>query len=177
VALAGAGATAALVVGLTALVRAKPTQGIAPLLALAAPVLFLGQIWLIALARARMPPGKGWRVQSRTNNVATRGARTLFFGLLPRRFVGPLLILACLGWLSAVTAFPSIAHGGPTNPGRSCQYRLDSHGSTTCVSRETYEKAGAGEQRFAAGILLAFFSMHLGGALGGLAERRAANRG
>lgn len=169
--LASLGATVALAIGLTALIRGEPTRGIGVLLVFAVPVVFVGQIWLIVLGRARMPSGRGWRGRSRMFGV--RDARALFFGSLSWATAGPLLVLAFLGWLSAMTAFPSIANGGPTSPSSSCRYRLDSHGATSCVSREIYEHAGAGEQRFAAGILLAFFALHAGGALGGLAERKA----
>lgn len=175
--LAGVGAAVALAIGLAALIRDEPIGGIGALLALAAPMLFVGQIWVIALGRARMPSGRGWRGKSRTSKFGVRDARALFFGPLAWSTAGPLLALAFLGWLSAMTAFPSITDGGPTSPSSSCRYRLDTHGTTSCVSHRTYEHAGAGEQRFAAGIMLAFFALHAGGACGGLAERKATGGG
>jgi hypothetical protein len=71
-----------------------------------------------------------------------------------------------------MTAFPALAHGGPAGARGGCAYRLNNHGSYTCVSRQTYEHAGAGEQRFASGIMLGFFAIHSGAALGGLHRRR-----
>ena len=97
-----------------------------------------------------------------------------FFGDLPRSLAGSLLTLAGLGWLSVMTAFPSIARGGPAGSADGCAYRLSSHGTFSCVSRQTFDQTGAGEQRFAAGILLAFFCLHTGAALGHIRSRRPA---
>ena len=61
-----------------------------------------------------------------------------------------------------MTAIPWIVNGSPADPSAAtgaaagCAYRLAEHGTSSCVARSAYEQAGAGVQRFAAGILLAF---------------------
>jgi hypothetical protein len=45
--------------------------------------------------------------------------------------------------------------------------RLTSHGDYTCVSKTVYDLAGAGYQRMAIGIFLAFCALHLYAALAG----------
>lgn len=167
-------ATGAFLLGVTALIRDKPLHGVAVLLVPAIPTLAVGQLWAIALinARTRRRTG-GWRDRMRASQAMSLNPRGFFFGDLPSRFARPLLTLAFLGWLSAMTAFPALANGGPAGAGGGgCPYRLDNHGSYTCVSRQTYEHAGAGEQRFASGIMLGFFAIHSGAALGGLPRRR-----
>jgi hypothetical protein len=95
----------------------------------------------------------------------------LFFEGLPLRQANALLVLAFLCWLTAMTAFPSLLSGNPTSPGPGCQYRLVDHGDYSCVSRSTWLAAGAAEQRFVAGILAAFFVLHLGMAAAELRRR------
>lgn len=171
---AGLCAAGAFLVGMAALVREKPLDGVAVLLVPAIPTLAVGQLWAIALITSRTSerPG-GWRDRMRAGQATMGNPRAFFFGDLPWRFGGPLLGLAFLGWLSAMTAFPALSHGGPAGAGDGCPYRLSSHGSYTCVSLKTYEHAGAGEQRFASGILLGFFAIQTGAALGGLHRRKA----
>jgi len=156
------------------LVRQQPIDGVSGLLVIGGPLLVAGQLWMIGLGNARRPPSAGGR--SRWHPVwarpSFRTTRALFFGDLDARVAAVVLALAILGWLSAVTAFPFITGGGPADPGGGCLYRLAEHGTYSCVSRTTYEHAGAGVQRFASGILLAFYSVHAGAALGRLSRRR-----
>jgi hypothetical protein len=166
-------AAGAFVVSFTVLVRGKPLDGAPALLVLAVPTVAVGQLWAIAVINSRLPRrAGGWRDRIRTNRAMSRNPRLVFFGDLPSRLGRPLLALAFLGWLSAMTAFPSLVDGGPAGAGDGCPYRLSNHGSYTCVSQQKYEHAGAGEQRFASGILLGFFAVHTGAALGGLYGRR-----
>jgi len=173
---AAACATGALLINATALIRDKPLHGITILLLPALPTLVLGQLWAIGLINARLPPRRtaDWRERIRASRSLGMNPRAFFFADVPSRLANPLLGLAFAGWLSAMTAFPSLTHGGPAGSGGGCPYRLSNHGSYRCVSRATYEHAGAGEQRFASGILLGFFTMHTGAALGGLYRRRQA---
>ena len=172
---AGACAAGAVIIGATALIRDKPLHDIAILLVPAIPVLAIGQLWAIALINARMPRRTGgWRDRMRASQPLSRNPSTFFFGDLPARLTRPLLALAFLGWLSAMTAFPGLTNGGPAGSGDGCRYRPDNHGSYTCVSQHTYEHAGAGEQRFASGIMLGYFAIHTGAALGGLQRHHKA---
>lgn len=166
-------AIGALLVSLAALVRDEPLEGASILLLPAIPILAVGQLWTIASMNARMPRRTGgWRDRTRASHAMSRNPRTFFFGDLPSRFARPLLLLAFLGWLSAMTAFPALTNGRPAGAGDGCQYRLNSHGWYTCVSRRRYEHAGAAEQRLGSGVMLAFFALHAGAALGGLHRRR-----
>jgi hypothetical protein len=165
--------TVALLLGVTALIRDKPLHGVAVLLLPAIPTLAAGQLWTIALINARTPRRTGgWRDRMRASQTISGNPRAFFFGDLPSTFARSLLALAFLGWLSAMAAFPALANGGPAGAGGGCAYRLNNHGSYTCVSRQTYEHAGAGEQRFASGIMLGFFAIQSGAAFGGLHRRR-----
>jgi hypothetical protein len=171
-----AAATASAII-VAALIRQRPTPELTALLIPGILTVLSGQIWMIGLMIARQAPRpRGWRARSRQGlgqQVASfRSPIKFFFGDLPPSIAGPILSLAVLGWLSAMTAFPSIAQGGPAGSGDGCAYRLSNHGTFRCVSRHVFEQAGAGEQRFAAGILLAFFCLHAGAALGNLRERR-----
>jgi hypothetical protein len=168
-------ATGAFLVGVAALIRQKPLNGVTGLLLPAIPTIAVGQLWAIALISLRTPRRtSGGRDRMRASQASRGNPRAFFFGNLPSRFGRPLLALAFLGWLSAMTAFPALIDGGPAGARDGCPYRLSNHGSYTCVSRQTYEHAGAGEQRFASGILLGFFAIHTGAALGGLHRRPAA---
>lgn len=171
-----AAATASAII-VAALIRQRPTPGLTALLIPAIPTILLGQVWMIGLMTARQSPRPhGWRVRTRQGwgrQISSfRSPIKFFFGDLPPAIAGPILSLAVLGWLSAMTAFPSIARGGPAGSGDGCAYRLSNHGTFSCVSRHVFEQAGAGVQRFAAGILLSFFCLHTGAALGNLRERR-----
>ena len=157
----------AVFVNLTALLRAKPIHGVGVLLVPAIPVLIVGQLWAIAViggGRTRRP--LTWQGRSLNN------ARSFFFKSLPRKIATPLLCLAFLGWLSAMTAAVTTAPWGPASPGDGCAYRLGNHGSYKCVSHAEYDRTAAGVQRFASGILLGFFTLHTGAALGEVHRRR-----
>lgn len=164
----GVCALGAAMIGLLALARNKPLPGVAILLVLAVPLLGVGQLWMIGLMWARQPRvSGGWRERQRARRDVSLSPIRFFFGDLSSRIAVPIMVVAFLGWLSAMTAFGSISHGGPAGAGNGCAYRLDSHGVHTCVTKTVYERAGAGEQRFASGILLVFFSLHFGAALSG----------
>jgi hypothetical protein len=169
------GAVGACLVGVAALIRDKPLEGVGILVIPAAPVIALGQLWAIGLTNSRLPPRSGgWRERRRAIGAMSWKPRAFFFGNLPANVGRPLLALAFLGWLSGVTAFPTLARGGPAGAGDGCPYQLSNHGIYTCVSQHVYEHAGAAEQRLASGILLGFFAIHIGAALGGLHGRRQA---
>jgi Protein of unknown function (DUF2510) len=154
------------------LVRQRPINNLTGLLFVGVPLLVAGQLWAIAVAQARRPPGGRGGARSRWRRGGTStswgSARQMFFGRLDPRLVALFLGLAFLGWLAAMTAIPYIFDGNPAGPGGGCLYRLADHGTYTCVSRGTYEQAGAGLQRFVTGILLAFYSVHAGAAIGRL---------
>ncbi|MEO6713207.1 MAG: hypothetical protein ABIM89_07235 [Mycobacteriales bacterium] len=170
---AGVCALGAATIGLLALARNKPLPGAAILLLPAVPVLAVGHLWMMGLMLARRPQVTGgWREKIRANREASRNPLRVFFGDLPRRIAVPLMAVAFLGWLSAMTATGAIANGGPEYAGSGCAYRLASHGAYTCVTKAAYERAGAGEQRFASGILMAFFTLHFGAALSGPTVQR-----
>jgi hypothetical protein len=84
------------------------------------------------------------------------------------------LAVGLLGWVAAMTSFPSLWLGNPTSSAPGCPYRLVSHGDFTCVSRATYIHVGAAEERFVAGIVGCFFAFHLTMSAAELARRRAA---
>ncbi len=110
-------ATGAFLLGVTALIRDKPLHGVAVLLIPAIPTLAVGQLWAIALINARRPRRTGgWRDRMRASQAMSWNPRTFFFGDLPSRFARPLLLMAFLGWLSAMTAFPALANGGRLVP-------------------------------------------------------------
>lgn len=169
-------AAGALAVGVAAALRQRPLPGLQFLLVPASLVLAVGQVWTIAGAKAQLPPPSGGRRAERgASRRDLRKARAVWFGTLfgdvPRVLARALLTLAFLGWLSGMLAFPALARGGPSGPGGGCRYRLDSHGAYTCVARATYQRAGAGEQRLVSGIILAFFAIHTGAAIGALRRR------
>jgi hypothetical protein len=165
--------TGAFVLILALLIRDQPLDDAPALLIVAVPTLVVGQLWTIGVINSRLPPRPaGWRAQLRANRAMSRKPGAFFFGDLPSRFGRPFLVLFFLAWLSAATAFPALANGGPAGAGDGCPYQLSNHGSYTCVSQHTYEHAGAGSQRFVASVLLGFFAVQTGGALGGLYGRR-----
>jgi hypothetical protein len=164
------GALTAAAIALAALVRQRPVGGAVLLIAPAIPLVAAGQLWTIGWVQLRQPQRSGsWR--RRSLDSAAQGRRNsiqFFFGPLDRRVALGLLAVAFSGWLLAMTAFPSMTDVEPATPGAGCQYQLwDHRGGVTCVPRSAYEHTQAGQQRFAAGILLAFFAIHTGAALGG----------
>ena len=177
--LAGVAAAVTAVVIVADLVRAEPVANLDGLLIVGVPLVAVGQVWMIALISARSPalPG-GWAARMRrgvgSQRMNLRNPRTFLFGDLDPVPAWSLLVLFLLGWVSAITAIYLIVGGNPAGAGNGCAYRLDDHGVYSCVSRTTYLRAGAGVQRFAAGILLGFYALHTGAALGGLRRHRAA---
>jgi hypothetical protein len=163
-------------IGLVAydLVYWQQLRGTTALLIVAIPALAAGQTWAIMVLGARRPENVrktrwSYRVSARRDQTT---AREFFFDGLPKLPSYGLLALAALGWLAAMTAWPGLRHGGPASATRSCRYRLNNHGTYSCVSRRTFNHAGADSQRFAAGILAGFFAVHLGTAAAELARRR-----
>jgi hypothetical protein len=176
VVLASVGAGIAAVVAVTSVVRERPASGLALLLVPGIPTLAAGQLWAIAVLRARNPTrARGWRSRRRRSRLTGYRHRTRFlFGDLDARIVAGLVTGFVVGWLLAMTSFFFLTDGGPDGSRPGCPYALTSHGSITCVSQETYERAGAAEQRLASGVFLSFFCLHIGVAAGGL--RRVAAR-
>jgi hypothetical protein len=166
----GAGTAAAICVVVVAatLIRQRPVPGLTVLLILAIPLLIVGQLSAIVSIVARQGSwGRGvrrWR--------PFVDPRRFFFGDLRGDVATGLVLLAFGGWLAAMTAFPALARGGPDGGDAACPYRLTQHAASTCVSRAEYGRAGAAEQRLAAGVLLFFFSVHTGAALSGVLRPR-----
>lgn len=163
------GASIAGAVGVLALLRGRPVDGVTWFLLPAIPTLLLGQLWMITYGWARMPPRRWGEKQD--ISWATYSPRRFFFGELQRPLSYLLLTLATSGWLLGMTSFASLAHGGPAGSRANCPYVLNNHGSLSCVTQKDYEEAGAAEQRLAAGVLLAFYSLHLGSAASALVSR------
>jgi hypothetical protein len=160
----GVGAVIAVAVIITNLVRRAAVPGLAPLLVAAVPVVFAGQVWMIGLALDRFGTG---RVPLRT--AMNPWAMWQRLTANPDRRLGVVFIVLVVGgWLTAMTAFPAFEHGDPAPPTPDCRYPLEQHGSTVCASAAEYQRAGAGEQRFLAGILLCFLALHTSAALGGI---------
>lgn len=170
---AGVCASGALIVAIAALVRDKPLHAADLLVIPAIPVLVAGQLWVLALMGNRTPRVVGnSRGRTAANLANQMNPRRLFFGALPDWAAYSLLGVAFLGWFLAMTCIGGISSGGPTSPTAGCPYRLNDHGTYTCVSERSYNHAGASTQRFASGILLGFFTVHTGVALSELRRRR-----
>jgi hypothetical protein len=167
----GAGTAAAICVVVVAatLIRQRPVPGLTVLLILAIPLLIVGQLSAIVSIVARQGSSWGRGVRRWRPFV---DPRRFFFGDLRGDVATGLVLLAFGGWLAAMTAFPALARGGPDGGDAACPYRLTQHAVSTCVSRAEYGRAGAAEQRLAAGVLLFFFSVHTGAALSGVLRPR-----
>lgn len=163
---AGFSGLIAAAVAVAALVRARPAPEVAFLLIPAIPLVVVGQVWAILSIRRSKPPRSPNRWGRRPVATSSWNPRRFLFGSLDTRVSAALLVTAFLGWLLAMTAFPTLAGGQPGGHTATCAYVLSNHGSNMCVSRSAYLRAGAAEQRFASGILLAFFAVHCGAALG-----------
>jgi len=153
------------------LVGGAPVPGLSALLILGILLLIAGQfrVMFIVLDRRRQITGS-WRGKTLTQ----RGAWTLFFAGLPAPVATSFLGLFFLGWVAGVTAATGIGQGNPEAAKPGCPWPLDDHGVISCVSHATYQHAGAAVERFAAGILMAFFAMHCGVLLSEVLRRRAA---
>jgi hypothetical protein len=135
----------------------------AVLLLPAIPAVFVGQLWVIAVLTSRMPkPAGGWRVRMSAQMQARRNWRTMWLGGLPK--AGQYLVMGsfAVGWVAAMTAFPSLSKGNPTDGSPGCPWALENHGSVTCVSHSEYQRAQMGGQRLAAGVMMGFFAIHFG---------------
>jgi hypothetical protein len=71
-----------------------------------------------------------------------------------------------------MTAFPALAQGSPTSGTPGCAWALEDHGTITCVSHATYQRAGAAVERFAAGVIMGFFIVHFGVTTSEIVRRR-----
>jgi hypothetical protein len=164
--------TALLVVAYT-LLAGRPAAGGMSLLALAFPIIFASQLWVIGvlLARRPMQPATKGRLWG-TSTSWPSDTRKFFFEGLPKALATAFLAVAAAGWLAGMTAWPALARGGPASPQPGCRWPLDSHGTITCVDAAEYHHAGAAEQRFGAGVLLGFFAIHCGAATAELYRRR-----
>lgn len=163
----GVAAAFAAAVAVAALIREQPVPHAALLLIPGVPLVAVGQLWMIAIIRSRMSPRAGRSWSRRPPFPSSWNPRKVVFGSLGTRTSAVLFLAALGGWLLAMTAFPTLVNGGPDGHSATCAYVLANHGSRTCVSRGAYQRAGAAEQRVAAGILLAFYCLHCGAALGG----------
>jgi len=170
---AGLAALLAALVATAALVTNQPLSGVEVLLIPVFPLLVFGQFWTIMVLNARLPqPAGGWWTRWKAQVGAQRNQREFFFGGLPKWAGYALLVAMVAGWLMAMTAFPALLLGNPSEATAGCPWPLVNHGYPTCVSHARYLEAGAAGQRFAAGILLCFFLMHAGAAASEVARHR-----
>jgi hypothetical protein len=172
--LAALGLACSALVAVYALVaqRAVPSA-VALLLIPGVPTLAFGQFWAIVLMQARAPRQTGGLVaRLRQQYKWQSNPRQFVFGGLSSAqayFVGGVFVAA---WLLAMTAaVGSFSKGSPVRGGPGCPWALDNHGIIRCVSHATYQHTAAAVQRFASGILSAFFAMHFGVASGELRRR------
>jgi hypothetical protein len=151
------------------LVRRQAVPNTSWLLVAGAVILVIGQVWMVSLGIAQRPTrGTPWTVGIRTtwaSRWSQPPVRETWFPHLPPMVANLFLTVAFLGWVAAFTALAIGLPGGGPDLTAGCPYSLESHGVITCVTRQTYDQAGADLQRFAAGIFLAFFSLHAGAAL------------
>ena len=159
------------------LVYWRQLSGATILLIPAITAIAAGQIWGLMVLGARRPRNAR-KTRSSFSVMARPGetTREFFFSGLPRVPSYALLTVAALGWLAAMTAWPELTIGGPASGTAACPYRLDNHGVYNCVSRRTFNHAGAASQRFASGILAGFFAIQLGISAAELARRRIDNQ-
>jgi hypothetical protein len=81
-------------------------------------------------------------------------------------FLGGAIALAGGGMVQGFLAARQwFGRGGPGRPGPNCPWPLTNHGVYTCVDHSTYLAAGAGVQRFSAGVALLFFVVILLGTM------------
>jgi hypothetical protein len=149
-------------VAVVALIRQRPVPGLGVLLAFGIPLMIVGQVWTVSIMSRRRPHRSDRWLDDVIASSARRSPRAMFFGDLERVPATVLLWSAGIGWLLGMSAFPFLINGGPDGSRTDCAYVLSNHGSITCVSRRTYERAGAAEQRLAGGILTSFYCVHIG---------------
>ena len=166
----GIGSLVAILVLGAGMLRGTPISGLAVLAIVAIPLLIAGQLWTIAVIWSR-----------KTSTLRRRPVAghleflRLVFGPLNPAAVAVIVVVFVAAWLAAMSGFSAVTRGGPTAPSADCPYRRQNHTGYTCVSKADYDRAGAGEQRIFAGVLLCFLSMHTGTALSVLARRRTAD--
>jgi hypothetical protein len=173
VVLSGLAALTAFILVGADLTMQRPVNGLALLLVPGIPILVVGQVWVIVVQNARSPKATGpWRERMRTS-VSTPGEQWgRLFGGLPKTLRAGVVAGFFIGWLAAMTAFPSLSDGGPAPATPTCPWPLSNHGViTNCVSHIAYLQAGATVQRLAAGVLAGFFVFHFGAALSEVLRR------
>jgi hypothetical protein len=168
-AITGVAAAAALVVVVLSAISERPIPGLGSAVVPAVAVLAVGQLWVIT-ALNRRQPALGRRIRP----LGFGEARELFFSPLPRHIVLGVLAVFALGWLSAATAVPFLANGVPSTGTPACPYTADDHGAMICISKVTYLRAAAADERAAAGVMLGFFIADFGVALSEVRRSREA---
>jgi len=133
-------------------------DGVAILLLPAIPLLAAGQIRAISILIARQAPRRPGLAGMFQSGLTTRA---ILGGLRPA-WAAAVFLVFLLGWLGAMTGFADVTGGNPQTGPAGCPYQLNDHGSVTCVSKATYERARAGGEQITAGVLLGFFAMHFG---------------
>jgi hypothetical protein len=174
--IAGCGLVVSMALVVFDLVYRRQLSGATILLVPAVPAIAAGQIWGLMVLGVRRPQNVrktrwSYRVSAPPGETT---AREFFFDGLPKIPSYALLAVAAIGWLAAMTAWPGLVNGGPASPTAGCPYRLNDHGVYSCVSRRTFDHAGAASQRFASGIVSGFFAIQLGMSAAELARRRRA---
>lgn len=170
---AGLGAVVAAVIVVATVISGRPLSGIGLLLIPGIPLVFGGQLWVILVLNARMPRlSGGWRARMSAQMKVQRNPRTFLFSGLSKQAAYGLLGAFFLGWLAAMTAFPALSQGSPTTGTPGCPWALEDHGTVTCVSHNTYQRAGAAGERLAAGVIVGFFVIHFGVLTSEIARRR-----
>lgn len=120
-----------------------------------------------------MPPrAAGWGSWRRGATWPSRSPRQLFFGSLPNAGAYLVLGLFFLCWLIGFSGFSSLGQGNPSGGTPGCPWRLNDHGSFTCVSYERFEQVSVAAQRSVAGLFMGFFVIHLGVAADDIVRRR-----
>lgn len=171
---AGLGVVVSVAITVATFVRPRPVPGAVYLLITVLPLLIVGQVYATLSIRARrIAEIRRAEPVSRQGRVRPlRDPRRVFFGDLRRDVATVLVMLAGLGVLAALTAYPVISEGGPDGGGPGCPYRLRTSTEQICVSEPEYGRAGAAEQRVIAGVLIGLLSVHMGVALSALQHGR-----
>jgi hypothetical protein len=170
--LSGLAALTAFVLVAIDLTTQRPVTGLDLLLVPGVPILGVGQVWVIVVQNARFPRATGsWRERVRASASSESGMARLFGGL-PTTLRTGVFAGFFIGWLAAMTAFPSLSNGGPASATPTCPWPLSNHGVITkCVSHVAYLQAEAALQRLVAGVLMGFFVFHFGAVLSEVLRR------